>query len=154
LRGVATRYRERVANGVRAGRPDTETGEPCGSPHTARQKLADHAARNSGVKKRRRSVRRCVRREFELPGPVAELAATGRIVDPVAAIVKRAYLSLMRQSGPTRRPFADSLVKLAINADLIVAEISLGVADAADVSKACGAVMRLNWLLSYMSRPG
>ena len=57
-------------------------------PAHRRQKLADHAAQISGVKKRRHSVRRCVRLEIGLPSPVAELAATSGLFTQPSSGVK------------------------------------------------------------------
>lgn len=82
------------------------TGEPCGSPHTVCQKSANDAARNSGMKKRRLSVRRCVRLRDGLLFPVAELAATFGIVYLGAGCVK--YGFVVRRLGHLGKGFRGS----------------------------------------------
>lgn len=64
-----------MANGVRVSRP-VQDRRALRLPTHRRQKSAADAARNPGVKKRRRSTRRWVRLQCELLNPVAELAAT------------------------------------------------------------------------------
>ena len=93
---------------MRAGRTGPRDRRALRLPAHRRQKTADHAAGNSDVKKRRHSERRCVRLGvFELPDPVAELAATDRVVRSVADCVKSTNMSLARRwtSIAERRSF-------------------------------------------------